>query len=97
MRTVRARSSCPSGERSTSSTVARRASWKVLLERKASKREPSCWPPRGGQQEGSLFDAFLSSKTFQDALRATVLDVLRSPEGQELLARTVRKELSRQR
>lgn len=54
-------------------------------------------PSRGGQQEGSLFDAFLSSKTFQDSLRATVLDVLRSPEGQEILARTVRKELSRQR
>jgi len=63
----------------------------------APKRPAYTPAPRGGQQEGSLFDAFLSSKTFQDSLRATVLDVLRSPEGQEILARTVRKELSRLR
>ena len=46
---------------------------------------------------GSLFDSLFTSKSFQDMVRATVLDVLRSPEGQEILARTVRKELDSQR
>ena len=44
-----------------------------------------------------MFDALLGSKAFQDMVRATVLEVLRSREGQELLERTVRKELDRQR
>ena len=47
--------------------------------------------------QGSLFSAFLSSKPFQDMVRATLLEVLRAPEGQEILARTVRRELDRQR
>ena len=34
-----------------------------------------------------MFSAFMKSKSFQDLLRATVLDVLRSPEGQELIAK----------
>ena len=29
-----------------------------------------------------MFDAFAKNKAFQDLLRATVLEVLRSPEGQ---------------
>lgn len=48
-----------------------------------------------GQSDGAMFSAFLKSKSFQDLLRATVLDVLRSPEGQELIAKTVRKEVNR--
>ena len=31
----------------------------------------------------------------QDSLRGAILEVLRSPEGQELLSRTVRRELDR--
>ena len=59
---------------------------------------PAAQPARGGQETGgTVFDAMLSNKAFQDMVRATVLDVLRSPEGQELLARTVRKELDRRR
>ena len=57
-------------------------------------------PPAGqsaGTGQGTLFDSFLSSKQFQELLHATVLDTLRSPEGQELIARVVRKELLRQR
>lgn len=42
-------------------------------------------------EEGSVFDAFLSSKKFQDVLRAAVLDVLRSPDGQALIENAVRK------
>ena len=57
-------------------------------------------PPTGqsaGTGQGTLFDSFLSSKQFQELLHATVLDTLRSPEGQVLIARVVRKELLRQR
>ena len=55
-------------------------------------------PPTGQSTgQGTLFDSFLSSKQFQELLHATVLDTLRSPEGQELIARVVRKELLRQR
>ena len=48
-----------------------------------------------GQNDSNLFSAFMKSKSFQDLLRATVLDVLRSPEGQELIAKAVRKEVGR--
>ena len=37
----------------------------------------------------------LKSKSFQDMVRSTVLEVLRSPEGQALLAKAVKKELDR--
>ena len=42
-------------------------------------------------EDGSVFDAFLNSKKFQEVLRATVLDVLRSNEGQALIEKAVRK------
>ena len=42
-----------------------------------------------------MFEAFRNSKPFQDMLRATVLDVLRSPEGEEIVSRIIRKELTR--
>ena len=42
-------------------------------------------------EDGALFGAFLNSQKFQDALRAAVLDVLRSPEGQALIEKAVRK------
>ena len=45
----------------------------------------------GDSGSGSMADAFLNSKKFQESLRAAVLDVLRSPEGQELLAKAVQK------
>lgn len=44
---------------------------------------------------GTVFDAVLHSKGFQEMLRAAVLDALRSPEGQDLLTQAIRKELSR--
>ena len=43
-----------------------------------------------------MFDSFLRSAPFQELVRTMVLEVLRSPEGQELLSRTVRRELDRQ-
>lgn len=42
-------------------------------------------------EEGTMFDAFLNSKKFQESLRAAVLDALRSPEGQEILAKAIRQ------
>ncbi len=45
--------------------------------------------------QGTIFDSFLKSKAFQDMLRTTVAEVLRSPEGQELIAKAVQKELQR--
>lgn len=49
----------------------------------------------GAKEDGAVFSAFLKSKSFQDMVRATVLEVLRSPEGQELIAKAVRRELGR--
>ena len=42
-----------------------------------------------------VFEAFRNNKAFQDMIRDTVLDVLRSPEGQEILSRVVRKEMKK--
>ena len=53
------------------------------------KREPEA------AQEGGILDAMLASKRVQELLRATVLDTLRSPEGQALIAKAVRKELEK--
>ena len=49
----------------------------------------------GGDGDGAVFSALLKSKSFQDMVRSTVLEVLRSPEGQQLLAKAVKKELDR--
>ena len=42
-----------------------------------------------------MLDALLASKQVQELLRTTVLDTLRSPEGQALIAKAVRKELGK--
>ena len=42
-----------------------------------------------------VFEAFRNNKAFQDMIRDTVLDVLRSPEGQEILTRVIKKELKK--
>lgn len=44
--------------------------------------------------EGGMFDALLASKQVQDLLQNIVLDTLKSPEGQKLIAKAVRKELA---
>ena len=49
----------------------------------------------GGDGDGAVFSALLKSKSFQDMVRSTVLEVLRSPEGQQLLAKAVRTDLGR--
>lgn len=59
------------------------------------KAPPGTGAPARGQ--GTLFDSFLASPQFRDLLRAVVLEVLRSPEGEERIAQIVRKELLRQK
>lgn len=51
----------------------------------------------GDSGSGTMFDAFLTSKKFQETLRTAVLDVLRSSEGQELLTKAIRKEQDKRR
>lgn len=48
-----------------------------------------------GGEPGSVFDAFLGSRKFQEALRTAMLEALRTAEGQEILARAIRGELSK--
>ena len=55
-------------------------------------KTPAAAPASGGEQ-GTMLDVFLTSKKFKEALREAVLETLRSPEGQELVAKAVRQEL----
>ena len=59
------------------------------------RREPrSSAQSVGG--EGTVFDSFLRSAPFQEVVRTLVLDLRRCPEGDELVSRSVRRELDRQ-
>lgn len=58
------------------------------------KKAPAAAPLAEGS---GLFDAFLQSKQFQTMVRGAILDVLRSPEGEELIAKVVRKEVLKQK
>ncbi len=62
---------------------------------KKPKPTPAASASTAGQ--GTLFDSFLQSKQFCELVESTILDVLRSPEGEELIAKVVRKELLKQR
>lgn len=61
---------------------------------------PKKTAPRADTQTGGgqgLFDSFLASRQFRELLQSTVLETLRSPEGQELIAQVVRKEIIKQK
>ena len=45
----------------------------------------------GGKSDSAVFSALLKSDSFRALVRETVLDVLKSPEGQALLARAAKK------
>ena len=45
----------------------------------------------GKNDGGAVFSALLKSDSFKALVRETVLDVLKSPEGQALLAKTAKK------
>ena len=49
--------------------------------------------PAAVQEDGAVFGALLKSPSFQALMRDAALEALRSPEGQELLAKAVRREL----
>ena len=49
--------------------------------------------PASGDGSAAVADAFLKNRAFQDMVRSMVLEVLRSPEGQAVIARAVRREL----
>lgn len=67
----------------------------VPMKAAPKKAAPAPSAPSGGGV--GLFDSFLQSKQFCDLVESTILDVLRSDEGQELIANVVRKELLKQR
>ena len=54
-------------------------------------------PQPASGQNGAILAALLSNKAFHDTIRAEILEILRTSEGQELLSQIVRKELDRQR
>ena len=58
-------------------------------------KKPKPQPEFAPSGQGTIFDSFLKSKSFQDMVRSTVVEVLRSQEGQELIAKAVQKELQR--
>ena len=57
------------------------------------RKEPQ--PQAAPTGQGTIFDSFLKSKQFRDLVRETVTEVLRSPEGQALVAKAVQRELNR--
>jgi transcriptional regulator with XRE-family HTH domain len=59
----------------------------------ASKAKPAS----DGGSSGGVLAALLSNKAFHDTLRAEILEVLRTKEGQDLLADIVRKEINKQK
>lgn len=53
--------------------------------------------PANDGSQGGILAALLSNKAFHDTLKAEILEVLRSREGQEILADIVRKEITKQK
>ena len=62
-------------------------------------RRPAPKPkaPASDGSQGGILAALLSNKAFHDTLKAEILEVLRTREGQELLSQIVKKELDRQK
>ena len=65
----------------------------IPIPAKAAK--PKVQPQTNLDGQGNIFESFLKSRQFQDAMRATVLEVLRSEEGQALIAKAVKRELGK--
>lgn len=63
--------------------------------RRAAPAAPK--PQSASGSQGGILAALLSNKAFHDTLRAEILEVLRSGEGQTLLAQIVKKEIDRQK
>lgn len=63
--------------------------------RPAPVKRPKTEPASGGG--ATMLDALFSSKQAKDQFKAMVLEALRSPEGQEVIAQAVWKELAKHR
>ena len=63
--------------------------------RRTAPAAPKPQPASG--QTGGVLAALLSNKAFHDTIRAEILEVLRTKEGQELLADIVKKEINKQK
>ncbi|MBQ9329998.1 MAG: hypothetical protein IJ221_03330, partial [Oscillibacter sp.] len=61
-------------------------------EAPAPRSPPTKAPSRPSrpQEDGAVFQALLKSDSFRELIRQSVLEVLRSPEGQELLGKAAR-------
>ena len=57
--------------------------------------KPAPKPKEPESIQGGMLDAMLASKSVQELMRGIVLDVLKSPEGQAVIAQAVRKELGK--
>lgn len=88
--------------RGESSDRTRQEDW-MSMSGSGEDPEPRPAPPppkkaRPAEPEGgTLLDALLTGRQAQEGLRNAVLEVLRSPEGQALLAQAVRRELARKK
>lgn len=58
---------------------------------------PAPKPQSASGATGGVLAALLSNKAFHDTIRAEILEVLRTREGQELLAQIVKKEIDKQK
>lgn len=58
---------------------------------------PAPKPQSASGATGGVLAALLSNKAFHDTLRAEILEVLRSGEGQNLLSQIVKKEIDKQK
>lgn len=67
----------------------------VPVRRPAAPQKPK--PITDGSGQSGILAALLSNKAFHDTLRAEILEVLRTKEGQELLADIVRREINKQK
>ena len=63
--------------------------------RPAPVKRPKAEPVSSGG--ATMLDALFSTKQAKDQFKAMVLEVLRSPEGQEVIAQAVWKELAKRR
>lgn len=62
------------------------------------KSAPRVQPSMQNQgSSGGILTALLSNKAFHDTIKAEILEVLRTKEGQDLLAQIVKKEIDKQK
>ena len=61
----------------------------------APRRAAVSAAPGKGKEDGAFFSALLKSPTFQALIKDAAAEYLRSPEGQALIARAIRRELDK--